>query len=155
MPAGVYGPGDHSELGNMIDQTRRGRMVLIPFPDTGIGYVHVEDVADGILLAFDEGRVGESYVLSGTLGTIRDLVEKTAELSGRRKPRLAMPTALMKLVAPAGPVVGPLLGYPPNMKELISVSNGVTMWATDAKARGELGFTPRPLEEGLRQTLAR
>jgi dihydroflavonol-4-reductase len=150
----VYGPGDHSELGNMINQTRRGRMVLIPFPDTGIGYIHVEDVADGILLAFDKGHLGESYVLSGTLGTIRDLVEKTAQLSGRRKPRLGMPTALMKLVAPAGPVIGPLLGYPPNMKELISVSNGVTMWATDAKARNELGFTPRPLEEGLRQTLA-
>jgi hypothetical protein len=41
----------------------------------------------------------------------------------------------MKLVAPLGPVIGPLVGYPPNMKELISVSNGVTMWATDAKAQ--------------------
>jgi dihydroflavonol-4-reductase len=154
MPAGVYGPNDHSELGNMIDQTRRGRMLMIPFPDTGIGYVHVDDVADGILLAYDKGRDGESYVLSGTLGTIRDLVEKTAQLSGRRKPRLAMPTPMMKLVAPLGPVVGPLLGYPPNMKELITVSDGVTMWARDDKARRELGFEPRPLDEGLRQTLA-
>lgn len=154
MPAGVYGPDDHSELGNMIEQTRRGRMIAIPFPDTGIGYVHVDDVADGILLAFEKGRDGESYVLSGTLGTVRDLVQKTAELSGRRKPRLGMPTVAMKLVAPLGPVVGPLLGYPPNVKELITVSDGVTMWATDAKAQEELGFKPRSLDEGLRQTLA-
>jgi dihydroflavonol-4-reductase len=154
MPAGVYGPGDHSELGNMIDQTRRGRMLMIPFPHTGIGYVHVDDVADGILLAFDRGRDGESYVLSGTLGTVRDLVQTTAELAGRRKPRLAVPTMIMKLVAPLGPFIGPLLGYPPNMKELITVSDGVTMWATDAKAQEELGFKPRPLREGLQETLA-
>src|SRR5262249_8719686 len=51
QPAGVYGPNDHSELGNMIDQTRKGRMPLIPFPDMGIGFIHVDDVAAGILLA--------------------------------------------------------------------------------------------------------
>jgi nucleoside-diphosphate-sugar epimerase len=40
------------------------------------------------------------------------------------------------------------------MKELITVSDGVTMWATDAKAQEELGFKPRPLREGLQETLA-
>jgi dihydroflavonol-4-reductase len=154
MPAGVYGPGDHSELGNMIDQTRRGRLPLIPFGDTGIGAVHVEDVADGIVLAFDKGQDGESYVLSGDLITMRDLVQKTATLSGRRPPRLSMPTPLMRMSAPFGPVVGPLLGFPPNLKELVKVSAGVTMWATDEKARRELGFEPRTLDEGLRETLA-
>ena len=44
-------------------------------------------------------------------------------------------------------------GLPPNVKELISASEDVTYWATDKKARERLGYTPRDLETGLRQTL--
>ena len=153
QPAGVYGPNDHSELGNLIDQTRKGRLPMIPFADTGIGFVHVDDVADGILLAFDKGKTGESYVLAGERGTMRDLVQTTARVTGRRVPTRQMPTALIKLSAPLGPVIGPALGFPPNLREAISASDGVTYWATDEKARRELGFSPRTLEQGLRDTL--
>jgi nucleoside-diphosphate-sugar epimerase len=45
------------------------------------------------------------------------------------------------------------MGFPPNLGELIKVSDGVTYWATDAKARRELGFKPRDLETGLKDTL--
>ncbi len=154
QPAAVYGPGDHSELGTMIEQTARGRMLMIPFGAMGIGFVHVDDVADGILLAFDKGELGESYVLSGELATMKDLVQETAFLAGRHVPRLPMPTLAMKLSAPLGFVIGPLLGFPPNLRELIAASEGVTYWASDAKARRKLGFSPRPLEQGLRDTLA-
>ena len=154
QPAAVYGPGDHSELGNMIEQTRRGRMPLIPFGSMGIGFIYVDDVADGILLAFDNGEPGESYVLAGELGTMRDLVQATARLARRYVPSLPMPTLLMKLSAPLGGLIGPLLGFPPNLRELIRASDGVTYWASDAKARRQLGFSPRSLEQGLRDTLA-
>ena len=46
-----------------------------------------------------------------------------------------------------------MIGFPPNLREAISASDGVTYWATDAKARRELGFSPRTLEQGLRDTL--
>ena len=45
------------------------------------------------------------------------------------------------------------MGFPPNLRELIRVSDGVTYWATDDKARRELGFGPRDLETGLQDTL--
>jgi hypothetical protein len=61
---------------------------------------------------------------------------------------------LVKAVAPLGPVVGPLMGLPRNIRELVTSSDGVTFWATDAKARAELGYTTRPLADGLRETLA-
>ena len=64
-----------------------------------------------------------------------------------------MPTGLIKAVAPAGPLVGKLMGFPPNFRELISASDGVTYWAKDDKARRELGYSPRDLDTGLRQTL--
>jgi nucleoside-diphosphate-sugar epimerase len=154
QPGGVYGPGDHSELGNMIDQTRAGKLRMKAFPEAGFNLVHVEDVADGILLAHDQGQVGEAYVLGGQLSSMGELVDKVAELSDRKPPRMTMPPLLAKGAAPLGPLVGPLLGFPPNFREAIRAVDGVTYWAKDDKARRELGYAPRDLETGLRQTLA-
>jgi nucleoside-diphosphate-sugar epimerase len=153
QPGGVYGPGDHSELGNVIDQTRNGKLRALPFGGLGLNLVYVDDVVDGLVLAHDKGAVGESYVLGGEVATMRDLVQKTAELSDRKPPKRDLPSGVIKLAAPAGPVVGKLMGFPPNFRELISASDGVTYWAKDDKAREALGYRPRDLATGLRQTL--
>jgi dihydroflavonol-4-reductase len=153
QPGGVYGPDDPSELGNMIDQARTGKLKLRLFPDAGFNFIHVEDVADGILLAYDKGRIGEAYNLAGEKATMGDLVDKTSELSGRKPPRVTMPAGMMKMAIPVGPVVGKVMGFPPNLGELIKTSDGVTFWMTDKKARNELGFKTRDLDTGLRQTL--
>jgi nucleoside-diphosphate-sugar epimerase len=50
--------------------------------------------------------------------------------------------------------MGPALGFPPNLGGLISASDGVTYWARHDKAVRELGYSPRTLEQGLRDTLA-
>jgi dihydroflavonol-4-reductase len=153
QPGGIVGPDDPSELGNMIDQTRTGKLKLRMFPDAGFNFIHVDDVADGTLLAHDKGRIGESYNLAGPKSTIGELVDKTAELVGRKPPRITMPPALMKLAIPVGPLVGRLMGFPPNLGELIRTSDGVTFWMTDEKARTELGLQTRDLATSLRQTL--
>jgi nucleoside-diphosphate-sugar epimerase len=153
QPGGVYGPDDPSELGNIIDQARTGKLKLRLFPEAGFNFIFVDDVADGILLAHDKGRIGEAYNIAGEKSTMGELVDKTAELSGRKPPRLPMPAAMMKLAVPIGPLVGRLMGFPPNLGELIKTSDGVTFWMTDQKARDELGFAPRDLDTGLRQTL--
>jgi dihydroflavonol-4-reductase len=153
MPGGVYGPDDPSELGNLIDQTRTGKLKFRVFADSGFNFVYVEDLADGILAVHDRGAIGQSYNLAGEQGTLGTLMDKTAELSGRKPPRVALPPALMKLAIPIGPLVGKAMGFPPNLGELIRTSDGVTFWMTDEKARGELGFAPRGLDAGLRETL--
>jgi nucleoside-diphosphate-sugar epimerase len=154
QPGGVYGPDDHSDIGGMIEQFRAGKLPLVPFPELGLNLVHVDDVAEGCILAFEHGQVGESYVLGGEISTMRGLLEKVAQIEGKKPPKRAMPTGLMKALAPAGPIVGKLMGTGPNMREIISTSDGVTYWAKDDKARTRLGYSPRDLETGLRQTLA-
>ena len=154
QPGGVYGPGDHSELGNVIEQTRTGKLKAIPFAGMGLNLIHVEDAAAGILLALDKGEIGQSYVLGGQIATMRDLVEAVARVEGKKPPKRELPSGVIKLAAPAGPVLGKAMGFPPNFKELISASDGVTYWAKDDKARRELGYSPRDLETGLRETLA-
>ena len=154
QPGGVYGPGDHSEIGWMIEQLRQGRLRVRLFPDLGMNFVHVEDVAEGIALAHERGRLGEAYVLGGEIATMGDLIDRAASLLGRRPPRRAVPAWLVRMTAPVGPLAARLIGSPPNLAEAVRAAHGVTYWATDAKARRELGYAPRPLDEGLRQTLA-
>jgi nucleoside-diphosphate-sugar epimerase len=154
QPGGVYGPGDHSEIGNIIDQTRTGKLRMKMFSDTGFNLVHVEDVAQGILLAHGKGQVGQSYVLGGEISTMGHLIDKVAEISGRKAPTRELPSSLMKLAIPIGPLVGKMMGFPPNLGELIRTSDGVTYWATDEKARTQLGYAPRDLDTGMKETLA-
>src|SRR5918996_2052279 len=153
QPGGVYGPEDHSAIGTQINQFLAGRMPLIPFPDLGFNMVHVDDVATGVLLALDEGKPGEAYVLGGQITTMREAMETLARVAGRKPPRRAVPTGLLKLMTPIGPVVGKLVGQPPNLTELISAADGVTYWAKHDKAIEQLDYSPRGLEQGLRDTL--
>jgi len=154
QPGGVYGPHDHSMVGKQIKDFLAGRMPAISFPDLGLNAVHVEDVADGVLLALDNGQTGESYVLGGEITTMRGVIDATASVTGKKAPSRTMPVGLLKAMRPIGPVVGKLISQPPNLSELISSADGVTFWARHDKAMAELGYSPRGLEQGLRDTLA-
>jgi dihydroflavonol-4-reductase len=154
QPGGVYGPGDTSQVADLLEEFFAGRLFLLPFPDLGICLTHVEDIAGGILLALDKGKASETYVLSGPATTMREAVETIAEVSGRKAPKRDLPTPLMKALTPIGPLVGKLIGQPPNLRELISSADGVTFWASHEKATRELGYAPRGMAEGMRDTLA-
>jgi nucleoside-diphosphate-sugar epimerase len=154
QPGVVYGPGDHSEIGNLIDQLATGKLKMRMFPKAGYNFVFVEDVADGIVLAYDKGAVGESYLLGGQLGTMDDLYNTTAEALGKKPPKMAMPVGMAKASAPLGPVIGPLMGFPPNMRELVKTSD-VTITFRDDKARSQLGYNGRPLAAGIPETVTR
>jgi dihydroflavonol-4-reductase len=153
MPGGVYGPGDTSALGKYMDMFLTGKMKLLMFPETGFNLVHVDDVADGILLVQDKGRTGESYALGGEIRTNGQLIETLGRLTGRKVPRRKLPSGLVKMGIPFGPLIGKVMNQGPNLRELIRTADGVTFWFTDEKARRELGYAPRDLETGLRQTL--
>lgn len=149
QPGVVYGPGDPSAVGELLRQFLSGRLPALPFPEFGITPVHRDDVAAGVLLALDHGVAGDSYVLAGEPITMRQLLTTLAEVAGRRPPVLTVPTVLLKALAPVGRFVGPALGFPPNLDELIRSSDGVTFWASSEKAQRELGWSFRPLEQGL------
>ncbi|HET9185384.1 MAG TPA: NAD-dependent epimerase/dehydratase family protein [Solirubrobacterales bacterium] len=154
QPGGVYGPGDESATGRLLDQFLEGKMPLIPFPDLGICLTHVDDIATGILLALDKGEPGEAYVISGPVTTVREAIEVVAAETGRKAPKHALPTGLMKLMTPFGALVGKVMNQPPNLRELISSADGVTFWASHDKATRELGYQPRGLQEGIHDMLA-
>jgi dihydroflavonol-4-reductase len=153
-PGGVYGPDDHSPMGTLIEMARKGRMKWAPFGDLGITVAHVDDIARGVVDAHDRGRPGEFYVLAGPAKTQLQIATAVTELVGRKPPRGNLPPALIKMAIPFGPLVGRAMGLGTNIREMIRASEGVTYWATADKAKAEIGWNPRPLDQGLRDTFA-
>jgi nucleoside-diphosphate-sugar epimerase len=147
MPGQVYGPGDHSGFGLQVRRANEGRLRYRVVEDAGVGLVHVDDLAEGIVAALDRGVVGGAYVMSGPRTTLGETIALAAKVGGKRRPALHLPTALVRVMAPLGPLVGQ-----PNLAEVLSASAGVTYWASSARAASELGFTTRPIEDGLRDT---
>jgi dihydroflavonol-4-reductase len=145
QPGQVYGPHDHSGFGGLLASFARGRLPMLPFPDLGLNLTFVDDVAAGILLALDRGAAGRSYVMGGEIVRAADAFATLARVLGRRPPRWTVPYALLDAAA--------LLR--PQLREVVTSAKGVTFWATDARARAELGYTPRPLEQGMRETFAK
>ena len=153
MPGLVYGPGDTSQMGEQIRSAMAGKLPYLGFPTLGANAVHVDDVVQGILLLLDGGAIGEAYVLGGEVTRAHDLIGAAAHAAGKRPPRFSMPTWVIRLSAPLGRTsIGSSLGLPANVVELIAATDGVTYWASDNKARTQLGYAPRNLATGMAET---
>jgi nucleoside-diphosphate-sugar epimerase len=152
MPGVTYGPGDHTAIGGQLEAAFRGRASAIAMGDLGVSPAHVDDVAAGIVAALRDGRIGEQYILAGPNLRLRDLIATAARVGGHGPPRFEVPRRLIRGVARLGPLVARALGQPPNLREVVSASDGVTYWASSGKASLKLGYAPRELEGGLRDT---
>ncbi len=150
----VYGPGEPRALLGVLASFLAGRLSALPFPELGVCPVHRDDLAAGVLLALDKGTPGESYVLAGEPVRLEQVLRLLADVSGRRPPTMTVPSGLLRALVPAGPLVSRALGLPPNLRELVRCSAGATYWASSDKAMDELGWTPRPLRDGLRELAA-
>ncbi|AII61566.1 SDR family oxidoreductase [Dehalococcoides mccartyi] len=148
-PSGVIGPYDYdpSEMGRVVVDYARGKMSA--YVDGGYDFVDVRDVAIGMISAFEKGQDGQSYILSGQYVSIKSLFEILGRLSGLTPPRLRVPYILAKL--------GAYISYP--YYRLTHSAPLFTAYSLDvlrsnsnissAKARCELGFSPRLAEESL------
>jgi dihydroflavonol-4-reductase len=153
-PGSLYGTGDHSEVGREILQAANGELKAVMLADVGLTMVHVDDAAEGFIQAYDKGVTGETYNLGGETVRLVDVLRKAAEIGGRKLTSRRIGTGMLSTIQPIAPFILPKLGYPPNLRELIKTADGVTYWANDDKARADLGYTSRSLEDGLRELLS-
>jgi nucleoside-diphosphate-sugar epimerase len=152
MPGMIYGPGDNSQAGVQIQQALDGRLQVLAVPDLGGNLAHVDDIATGILLVHERGVGGGVYLLGGEVATMRQVIDRAAAIGGHPPPRVELPGWLMSAFGAIGTVSALLRG--PDYAELVRASLGVTYWFTDARARTELGYAPRALDDGLRTMLS-
>jgi nucleoside-diphosphate-sugar epimerase len=152
QPGVVYGPGDHSLIGVLMRWFFQGKLRLIPAPGFTVTYAHVEDVAEGHILAAEKGRIGESYVIAGPAVPLGEIVDFWAQLTARSAPLLRIPAALIVPFAPLAGLVDNLVSLPEPLKEETIRMLGTNYAARADKARAELGWRTRSLQEGMSET---
>ena len=104
-PSAPVGPGDlkPTPTGRMVVDAASGRMPA--YVDTGLNIVHVDDVANGHLLAYQHGQVGERYVLGGENLSLQAILREIAAIVGRPVPRIRLPHNLILPVAYAAEAI--------------------------------------------------
>ena len=146
-PNGVVGPNDHSVYGYFLRLYLNRLMPPCAWgPEMIHSHVHVDDVAEGIALAAEKGRIGESYLLAGEPTRQRDMVQLWMMRPGRMKIRFYIPDWLAKVFfAPMEPVQR-AVGLPAFIsRETVSASMNLNY--SSAKAQRELGWVHRPARE--------
>ena len=155
MPGTAYGRGDHSGIGEQLKAAYDGTAQYLALGGVGISPTYVDDLATGIVAALDRGRIGESYTMAGDNMRLREAMAIAARAGGKRLPRLTVPNALLRLGSHLAPAAGSAFGLPPNIREIMTAADGVTVWASSTKAASELGYAPRDLEVGAREAFVR
>jgi nucleoside-diphosphate-sugar epimerase len=153
QPGLIYGPGDTSSLRTTLTQYLQGRQPFMP-EGTAFCWAHVDDIAAAHRLAMDKGRPGETYIIAGAPHHLTEFFALAQAITGVPAPRLRLAPGLIKATAALMGLIEKVLPVPESFTaEYLRVNAGTTYWGDNAKARRELGYNPRPLRDGMEETL--
>lgn len=145
-PSTIYGFGD-AKKGSRKSQVKVARGSFPFYTGGGVNVVAVEDVVDGIVQAIAKGRSGERYLLTSQNITIKELFAKIAGFAGVKAPSIYLPFPVLKFIGQIGDLTGSGL----------SVENAYTAsmyhWFNCEKAKKELGFSPRPSDIAIENSV--
>ena len=149
-PSTPIGPRDikPTPTGRMIVEAASGRMPA--YVDTGLNVVHVDDVAEGHVLAFEKGEVGERYILGGENLPLNEILSAIAGITGGKAPRWRIPHGLVLPVAYGAEAWTRLTG---GSEPFVTVDGlrmaRKKMFFSHRKASRALGYAPRPAMDAL------
>jgi dihydroflavonol-4-reductase len=152
-PSTPIGPRDvkPTPTGRIIVEAATGKIPA--FVDTGLNLVHVDDVANGHLLALERGVIGERYILGGENLSLQQMLADIAGLAGRKPPTIKLPRGPLYPLAFGAELYAKFSGKEPFVTvDGLKMSKN-KMYFTSAKATRELGYRARPYGEGLSDAL--
>jgi dihydroflavonol-4-reductase len=141
-PSAPVGPRD-------VKPTPTGKVIVdflnraMPaYLDTGLNWVHVRDVAIGHILAAEQGRVGERYILGNAEGnwTMREAFAVLEDITGVPAPRVRLPYLIPLLAAYVDEGISKLTRKPPKAPLAGVRMAKYKMFFNPAKAIRELGL---------------
>lgn len=154
LPSTPIGPRDvrPTPTGRIVIEAASGRMPA--FVDSGLNLVHVDDVAEGHVLALQRGRIGERYILGGQDVSLREMLATIAGLVGRKAPTISLPRGPLFPLAWANEQLARVTGREPFLTLDGLRMAAHNMYFTSARAEGELGYRARPYAEALGDAIA-
>ena len=153
-PSTPIGPRDikPTPSGRMIVEAASGKMPA--YVDTGLNVVHVDDVAEGHLLAFDKGKPGERYILGGENLSLKEILAAIADITGGKAPGLRIPHNLIMPVAVVAEAWTRLTGGGDPFVTVDGLRMAKKkMYYSHQKAARALGYAPRPATKALRDAV--
>jgi dihydroflavonol-4-reductase len=159
LPVVIVNPtapiGDHdfkpTPTGKIVVDFLKGAMPA--FVDTGLNLVDVEDISDGHLLALEQGRSGERYILGCENLTLEQILTRLAGISGGHAPRWRIPYAVAYAAGLASTGWANLTGHEPRAPLDAVKMARKKMFVSLDKAKRELGFNPRPVDGALKRAV--
>ncbi len=148
-PSTPLGPRDirPTPTGGVVVDTLNNRMPA--YVDTGLNITHVDDVAEGHLLAFEKGKIGERYILGGENLSLQAILGIICDLSGKIPPRIKLPHNLILPIAWCMERWADISKKKPRATvDEIRMSRKHMYFSSD-KAVKELGYQFRPVKEAI------
>ncbi len=153
-PTAVIGPYDFkpSRMGSVLLKIRKHK--LLALVGGGYNWVDVRDVVQGAIQAEKSASSGSQYILAGEWYTVRELAESVHRLSGVKPPRFTSPLWLARAAAPFSELLAKFHGHEPLLTAEAVITLKSHRLIDVSMAERELGYTHRPLDETIRDTLA-
>jgi nucleoside-diphosphate-sugar epimerase len=152
MPGLIYGPEGTSMSDEALRLYLKKKLPMIPSV-SAYSWAHVDDIAHAHILAMEKAKPGSKYIICGPSHTFSEGLDIARKITGIRKP-LVVPPVMLKITAFFSSLAEGFVNLPEMYNsEALRVQAGVTYLGDNSRAKRELGYNPRPLEEGLRQTL--
>jgi dihydroflavonol-4-reductase len=152
-PGGMLGPNDFkpSHFGTTLLSIAKGKLPVIV--NAGLSWVDIRDVAAGMITACEKAEPGAKYILSGRWVTLGYIAQHISGITGVNPPRIVLPMWAAKTSAPLAMLFDRIRGQRPlftpiAMRELESNPD-----ISHARARRELGYELRPLEQTITDTI--
>ncbi len=153
-PSTPVGPRDikPTPTGRIVLDTIRQRMPA--YVDTGLNIVHVDDVANGHLLALEKGAIGERYILGGDNMTLASILEYICVSQDMSPPTIKLPHNLVLPIAWFMERIADITHKEPRATvDSVRMSKKIMFFSSD-KAKEKLGYQSRPGVEGLKDAIA-
>lgn len=150
LPSGIFGPDD-PHFGPVLQSFLKGRLKLWAGGQRVTGIVQVDDLAQAMLLAAEKGKSGDRYIISAGDLTTREMFEILGQAVGISAPADA-PEWLVRLLGNLLDPIGQVFHWqPPLSRERVHYIYDRCVRVDATRARQELGWTPRSVEQTLKE----
>ena len=149
-PSGILGPYDfsNSHLTALVREIVRGKLPMCV--KGGYDFVDVRDVAKGIIMACDKGKMGECYIMSGEFVSIKKLADLVCDVVGRKRIKVVLPIMIAKIVAPFYEMYYNVKGKTPLFTKYSLYTLSSNSNFSNEKAKRDLGFVNRNITDTVK-----